>query len=61
VQTFTSDDIISQFGVVKGSYESVALPAIKGFAVRAQRAGLPKEVLTVDLEDLPPALEWWVF
>ena len=58
VQTFTSDDIISQFGVVKGSYESVALPAIKGYAVRAQRAGLPKEVLTVDMEDLPPALEW---
>ena len=58
VQTFTSDDIISQFGVVKGSYESVALPAIKHFAVRAQRAGLPKEVLTIDMEDLPPALEW---
>ncbi len=58
VQTFTSDDIISQFGVVKGSYESVALPAIKAYAVKCQRAGLPKEVLTVDMEDLPPALEW---
>jgi trans-2-enoyl-CoA reductase len=58
VQTFTSDDIISQFGVVKGSYESVALPAIKGYSVKCQRAGLPKEVLTVDMEDLQPALEW---
>ena len=58
VQTFTSDDIISQFGVVKGSYESVPLPAIKAYAVKCQRAGLPKEVLTVDMEDLPRALEW---
>lgn len=58
VQTFTSDDIISQFGVVKGSYDSVALPAIKAYSVNCQRAGLPKEVLTVDMEDLPPALEW---
>jgi trans-2-enoyl-CoA reductase len=58
VQTFTSDDIISQFGVVKGSYESVALPKIKAYAVSCQRAGLPKEVLTVDMEDIPAALEW---
>jgi hypothetical protein len=34
VQTFTSDDIINQFGVVKGSYEPVPLPKIKGYTVR---------------------------
>lgn len=58
VQTFTSDDIINQFGVVKGSYETVPLPKIKAYTATCQRAGLPKEVLTVDMQDIPGELEW---
>lgn len=58
VQTFTSEDIIDQFGVVKGSYEPVVLPKIKAYTVMCQRAGLPKEVLTVDMQDIPAQLEW---
>lgn len=58
IQTFTSDDIINQFGVVKGSYETVPLPKIKAYTVMCQRAGLPKEVLTVDMQDIPSELEW---
>jgi len=58
IQTFTSDDIIDQFGVVKGSYEPVPLPQIKAYMVKCQRAGLPKEVLTVDMEEIPKELEW---
>ena len=58
VQTFTSEDIISQFGVVKGSYETVPLPKIKAYTVTCQCAGLPKEVLTMDMQDIPAELEW---
>eukprot|EP00890_Picochlorum_soloecismus_P003206 jgi/Picsp_1/3887/NSC_01399-R1_trans-2-enoyl- mitochondrial len=58
IQTFTSDDIIDQFGVVKGSYEPVPLPQIKAYMVKCQRAGLPKEVLTLGMEEIPKELEW---
>lgn len=34
VKMFTSDDVVEQFGVVKGSYEPVPLPQIKAYSVR---------------------------
>lgn len=34
VQTFTADDVIDRFGVVKGSYDTVPLPKIKAYTVR---------------------------
>ena len=58
MKVFTADDVIEQFGVVKGSYETVALPKIKAFTVKCRRAGLPKEVLTLDSEPIPAELEW---
>ena len=58
IQTYTADDIIDQFGVVKGSYETVELPKIKAYTVTCQRGGLPKEVLTVEMKDIPAELEW---
>ena len=58
VKVFTSDDVIDQFGVVKGSYDPVPLPHIKAYTVRCQRAGLPKEVLTLTKEPIPEELEW---
>ena len=58
VKVFTSDDVIEQFGVVKGSYETVPLPKIKAFTVKCRRAGPPKEVLTLDSEPIPAELEW---
>ncbi len=58
VRVFTADDVVEQFGVVKGSYESVPLPQIKAYTVRCERAGLPKEVLTLRGEPLPAELEW---
>lgn len=33
VKVFTSDDVVDQFGVVKGSYEAVPLPKIKAYTV----------------------------
>lgn len=35
VKTFTADDVVEQFGVVKGSYDAVPLPNIKAYTVRA--------------------------
>lgn len=58
VKTFTADDVVEQFGVVKGSYDAVTLPNIKAFAVSCQRAGQPKEVLTLDQKPIPHELEW---
>ncbi len=34
IKVFTGDDIIDQYGVFKGSYDTVALPKIKAFTVR---------------------------
>lgn len=58
VQVFTADDVIDQFGVVKGSYDAVPLPRIKAHAVRCSGAGRPREVLGVEAEELPAELEW---
>ena len=58
VKVFTSDDVVEQFGVVKGSYEAVPLPAIKAYTVQCRRAGLPKEALTLDTVPIPSELEW---
>lgn len=58
VKVFTSDDVVEKFGVVKGSYEPVPLPKIKAYTVRCQRAGLPKEALTVDTVPIPSELDW---
>ncbi|KAL4518427.1 hypothetical protein Ndes2437A_g04709 [Nannochloris sp. 'desiccata'] len=58
VQVFTADDVVEQFGVVKGSYEAVPLPQIKAYTVQCQRAGLPKEALTLRCEPIPMELEW---
>lgn len=33
-KTFTGDDVVEQFGVVKGSYDAVPLPKIKAYTVR---------------------------
>ena len=58
VRMFTADDVIEQFGVVKGSYDAVPLPQIKAYTVQCERAGLPKEVLTIRSEPIPTELEW---
>ena len=58
VKVFTADDVVEQFGVVKGSYEAVPLPQIKAYTVQCERAGLPKEVLTLRSEPIPAELEW---
>ena len=34
MKTFTTDDVVDQFGVVKGTYEAVPLPKIKAYTVR---------------------------
>ncbi len=33
VKVYTSEDVIDQFGVVKGSYDAVPLPKIKAYTV----------------------------
>ena len=33
MKTFTTDDVVDQFGVVKGTYEAVPLPKIKAYTV----------------------------
>lgn len=33
VKTFTADDVVDQFGVAKGSYDTVPLPKIKAYTV----------------------------
>ncbi len=33
VKTYTADDVVDQFGVVKGSYDAVPLPKIKAYTV----------------------------
>lgn len=58
VKVFTADDVVDQFGVVKGSYDAVPLPAIKAYTVLCQRGGLAKEVLTLGTEPIPEELEW---
>lgn len=58
VAVFTADDVVEQFGVVKGSYDAVPLPQIKAYTVHCERAGLPKEVLTLRSEPIPAELEW---
>ena len=35
VKVYTSEDVVDQFGVVKGSYDSVPLPPIKAHTVGA--------------------------
>lgn len=58
VQVFTTDDVIDQFGVVKGSYDAVPLPKIKAYTVRCKAPGQPKEVLEMEPEAIPGQLEW---
>lgn len=58
VQVFTADDVIDQFGVVKGSYDAVPLPRIRAHVVQCSGSGRPAEVLSVGAEDLPAELEW---
>lgn len=58
VKVFTSDDVVNQFGVVKGSYDAIPLPKIKAYTVHCSRAGPPKEVLAVDSDPIPAELEW---
>ena len=58
VQVFTADDVIDQFGVVKGSYEAVPLPRIRAHVVRCSGPGRAAEVLSLGAEDLPTELEW---
>ncbi|KAK9829388.1 hypothetical protein WJX72_005534 [[Myrmecia] bisecta] len=55
---FTAESMAEQFGVVKGSYDAVALPKIKAFKVRCTGTGKAREVLELVSEALPPALEW---
>ncbi|KAK2078239.1 hypothetical protein QBZ16_004108 [Prototheca wickerhamii] len=58
VQVFTADDVIDQFGVVKGSYDAVPLPRIRAHVVRCSGPGRAAEVLSLGAEDLPAELEW---
>ncbi|GAB4823140.1 hypothetical protein N2152v2_010186 [Parachlorella kessleri] len=58
MKTFTTDDVVDQFGVVKGTYEAVPLPKIKAYTVRCEGAGAPAKVLTVGTEPIPAELEW---
>jgi hypothetical protein len=39
VKVFTQDDVIDQYGVVKGSYDAVPLPKIKAYSVGEGGAG----------------------
>ncbi|KAI7836141.1 hypothetical protein COHA_009971 [Chlorella ohadii] len=58
VTTYTSDDVIANYGVVKGTYDAVPLPKIKAHTVRCKAAGAPKAVLELGAEALPQSLEW---
>lgn len=39
VKVFTQEDIIDQYGVVKGSYDAVPLPKIKAYTVGGGAGG----------------------
>jgi trans-2-enoyl-CoA reductase len=58
VKVFTTDDVVAQFGVARGSYEAVPLPRVRAHAARARAAGPPKDVIALGLEALPAELEW---
>ncbi|DBA84971.1 TPA: hypothetical protein ACH3X2_005711 [Trebouxia sp. C0005] len=55
---FTADTIADKYGVVKGSYTSIALPSSESYQVKCIKAGPAKESLELASEPLPAALEW---
>eukprot|EP00878_Enallax_costatus_P034138 GHUV01037781.1.p1 GENE.GHUV01037781.1~~GHUV01037781.1.p1 ORF type:complete len:110 (-),score=33.44 GHUV01037781.1:574-903(-) len=55
---YTSDTIAEQFGVVKSSYEAVALPSRSVLSAVCKGAGKPQQQLEVVSRPLPPDLEW---
>lgn len=63
VASFGVDDIINQFGVVKGSYDEVQLPKIKAYEVNQPAgkkvvAGHEKEALRVETTKIASTLQW---
>ena len=57
MKVFTAEDAAEQFGVVRSSYEGVALPKIKAFHVTCKEFGNPAH-LAVESDPIPPELEW---
>ncbi|KAK3281133.1 hypothetical protein CYMTET_11062 [Cymbomonas tetramitiformis] len=55
---FTAETAADQFGVVKSSYEAVALPKIEAFEVKCADLGKPKDSLELKSEAIPVELEW---
>lgn len=49
---FTSDDVVEQYGVAKGSYDEIALPRINAHTVR--RAGRRPRCMPCLDTDVPP-------
>ena len=63
VTSFGVDDIINQFGVVKGSYDEVQLPKIKAYEVnhtvgKKVVIGHEKEALRVEAKKIASTLQW---
>lgn len=57
-QLYTADTIAEQFGVVRSSYETVALPSGTAYVATCVSVGKPQSSVSVAAQDLPKELEW---